>query len=147
MSMAASIESRVPFLDHKLVELTARLPARLKLRRGWTTKYLLRKSMQGILPEPILKRSKMGFPVPIGKWFRGEYRPIIDEYVLNERALRRGIFDASYVRRLVAEHQAGANHAERLWALVNFEMWLRQFVDGEGVHSSDDSRELEQTAA
>lgn len=128
--MAASIESRVPFLDHKLVEFTARLPARLKLR-GWTTKYILRKSMKGILPETILKRRKMGFPVPFGAWLRGEFRPIIDEYVLGERALSRGYFDPTFVRGLVERHIAGANHAERLWALVNFEMWLRQFIDGD----------------
>jgi asparagine synthase (glutamine-hydrolysing) len=94
MSMAASIESRVPFLDHKLVEFTARLPERLKLRRGWTTKYILRRSMKNILPEQILKRPKMGFPVPVGAWFRGAYRGIVDEYVLGERALSRGLFDA-----------------------------------------------------
>ena len=137
MSMAASIESRVPFLDHKLVEFTARLPDRLKLRRGWTTKYILRRSMKDLLPEAILKRSKMGFPVPVGKWFRGEFRPIIDEYVINERVLSRGLFNPDYVKKLVADHQAGANHSERLWSLVNFEMWLRQFMDGE--HSSKSS--------
>jgi asparagine synthase (glutamine-hydrolysing) len=131
MSMAASIESRVPFLDHKLVEFTARLPEHLKLRRGWTTKYILRESMKGVLPEPILKRSKMGFPVPVGKWFRAQFRPVIDEYVLGERALSRGLFEATYIRRLVMDHQAGANHSERLWALVNVEIWLRQFMDGE----------------
>jgi asparagine synthase (glutamine-hydrolysing) len=136
MSMAASIESRVPFLDHKLVEFTARLPARLKLR-GWTTKYILRQSMKGILPEAILKRRKMGFPVPVGTWFRKEFRPVIDEYVLGERAASRGYFDPSYVRTLVEQHQAGENHAERLWSLVNFEIWLRQFIDGEKVHEPE----------
>ncbi len=132
MSMAASIESRVPFLDHKLVELTARLPERLKLH-GMTTKYILRRSMKGVLPEQILSRSKMGFPVPLGAWFRGQFRSIIDEYVLGERALARGVFDRTFVRQLAAEHQSGLNHAERLWMLVNFEMWQRQFVDGEAV--------------
>jgi asparagine synthase (glutamine-hydrolysing) len=130
MSMAASIESRVPFLDHKLVEFTSSLPERLKLR-GWTTKYVLRQSMKGVLPEKILSRPKMGFPVPIGKWFRGEYRPIVDEYVLSERTLQRGIFNREFVHGLVARHQAGEDHSERLWALVNFEMWQRQFIDGE----------------
>ena len=130
MSMAASIESRVPFLDHKLVEFTSSLPERLKLR-GWTTKYILRQSMKGVLPEKILSRPKMGFPVPIGKWFRSEYRSIIDEYVLSDRALQRGIFDREFVRGLAARHQAGEDHSERLWALVNFEMWQRQFIDGE----------------
>ena len=131
MSMAASVESRVPFLDHKLVEFTAQLPEDLKLRRGWTTKYILRESMKDILPEAILKRSKMGFPVPVGKWFRNEFRDVIDEYVLSERAFARGIFSPAYVNKLVAEHAAGVNHSERLWSLVNFEMWQRQFIDGE----------------
>jgi asparagine synthase (glutamine-hydrolysing) len=133
MSMAASIESRVPFLDHKLVEFTARLPERLKLRNGWTTKYVLRRAMKGVLPEPIMARKKMGFPVPVGKWFRGEFAHVIDEYVLSERVAERGIFDREFVSTLVARHQAGENHSERLWALVNFEMWLRRFIDGEGL--------------
>ncbi|MDQ3819963.1 MAG: asparagine synthase (glutamine-hydrolyzing), partial [Acidobacteriota bacterium] len=132
MSMAASIESRVPFLDHKLVEFTARLPERLKLR-GWTTKYILRRSMRNVLPDAILRRRKMGFPVPVGAWFRGPFRSIIDEYVLGERARSRAIFDSAFVEQLVARHQSGAeDHSERLWALVNFEMWVRQFLDGEG---------------
>lgn len=130
MSMAASIESRVPFLDHKLVEYTSRLPERMKLR-GATTKYILRESMKNILPKEILTRRKMGFPVPIGAWFRGAYRSVIDEYVLSERALSRGIFKADVVRRTVARHAAGENHDERLWSLINFEMWQRRFIDGE----------------
>jgi asparagine synthase (glutamine-hydrolysing) len=142
MSMAASIESRVPFLDHKLVEFTARMPESLKLRRGWTTKYVLRQSMKNILPEQILKRSKMGFPVPVGAWFRGPYRSIVDEYVLSERALGRGLFDADFVRRLVAGHQAGEKHSERLWSLVNFEMWMRRFIDGEPARRSQAVSEL-----
>jgi asparagine synthase (glutamine-hydrolysing) len=131
MSMAASIESRVPFLDHKLVEYTARLPERMKLR-GLTTKYILRRAMKGILPEEILSRSKMGFPVPVGAWFRGRFRWVIDEYVLSPRTLDRGLFDERFVRNLVERHQSGGeNHAERLWSLVNFEMWQRKFMDGE----------------
>jgi asparagine synthase (glutamine-hydrolysing) len=130
MSMAASIESRVPFLDHKLVEFAARLPVKMKLR-GLTTKYILRKSMAGRLPKEILTRSKMGFPVPIGSWLRGQFSHVVDEYVLNSRALDRGIFNAEFVRELVARHRAGENHSERLWALINFEIWQRRFLDGE----------------
>ncbi|MGH9872020.1 MAG: asparagine synthase (glutamine-hydrolyzing) [Pyrinomonadaceae bacterium] len=138
MSMAASVESRVPFLDHKLVEFTCSLPERLKLR-GATTKYILRESMKGVLPQSILERPKMGFPVPIASWFRGAYSSIIDEYVLSERAIGRGIFNAAFVRQLVKRHQAGAeNHEERLWALVNFEIWQRQFFDGESSKYSQD---------
>ena len=144
MSMAASIESRVPFLDHKLVEFTVRLPDRLKVRRPWRTKYVLRKAMKGLLPEPILTRKKMGFPVPVGKWFRGEFRYVIDEYVLGERAAARDIFDREFVANLVARHQAGENHSERLWALVNFEIWLRRFFDNETASTQEQPAELAQ---
>lgn len=137
MSMAASIESRVPFLDHKLVEFTARLPERLKLR-GKTTKYILRKSMAGVLPEAILNRSKMGFPVPVDRWLRSSHRGLIDEYVLGERAGARNIFRREALEQLVAEHQSGVrNHVERLWALLNFEIWMRQSIDGENADSLD----------
>lgn len=132
MSMAASIESRVPFLDHELVGFTAKLPAEMKLR-GKTTKWILREAMKGILPEKILTRSKMGFPVPVGNWFRHEFRHIVDEFVLSERALTRGIFNADFIRELVAKHNAGENHDERLWFLVNFEIWQRQILEGEEI--------------
>lgn len=130
MSMAASIESRVPFLDHKLVEFAARLPERMKLR-GLTTKYILRQAMADKIPSEILTRKKMGFPVPVGAWLRGGFRHLLDEYVLGTRAMERGIFEPDVVRNLVARHQAGENHAERLWMLINFEIWQRRFLDGE----------------
>jgi asparagine synthase (glutamine-hydrolysing) len=139
MSMATSIESRVPFLDHKLVEFTSGLPERLKLR-GWTTKYVLRQSMKGLLPEAILSRPKMGFPVPIGAWFRGPYRSVIDDYVLSDRSLGRGVFSPDWVRSLVRRHRSGEEHSERLWALVNFEIWQRQFLDGETTPAFDHSQ-------
>jgi len=140
MSMAASIESRVPFLDHRLVEFSARLPERMKLR-GATTKYVLRQSMKDVLPEEILSRPKMGFPVPVGAWFRGAFREVIDEYVLSERVVSRGIFEAEFVLSLVRRHQEfGEDHSERLWALVNFEIWQRQFFDGESASDVEDSQ-------
>jgi len=135
MSMAASLESRVPFLDHKLVEFATQLPEAMKLR-GWTTKYVLRRAMRGVLPREILTRKKMGFPVPVGSWFRGAFRRVIDDYVLSERALERGVFNPHYVRELVARHTAGENHAERLWMLVNFEIWQRRFFDNEMASGS-----------
>lgn len=128
--MAASIESRVPFLDHPLVEWVAGLPESMKLRGG-TTKWVLRRAMEGILPHAILHRPKMGFPVPIGAWFRGQYAHVVDELVLGDRALARGLFDPAYVRQLVARHRAGEDHAERLWSLVNLELWQRVYLDGE----------------
>ena len=84
-----------------------------------------------MLPPEILTRKKMGFPVPVGAWFRGAFKHVLEEYVLSERVQQRGIFNAAYVRELVARHQAGENHAERLWALVNFEIWQRRFFDAE----------------
>jgi asparagine synthase (glutamine-hydrolysing) len=130
MSMAASIESRVPFLDHPLTEWVAALPQTMKLR-GTTTKWILRQAMRGTLPARILARPKMGFPVPIGSWLRGAWRPLLSEYLTGPRARARGLFDAGTVERLVSEHIRGVNHAERLWALLTFEIWARVFLDGE----------------
>ena len=144
MSMATSVESRVPFLDHKLVEFTAKMPDRMKLRGG-TTKYVLRASMKGVLPEKILSRSKMGFPVPIGSWFRGPFKRVIDEYVVSDRALSRGIFAPDFIRELVSRHQTGEDHSERLWALLNFEIWLRRFFDLQEPSASEPA--LEQSLA
>jgi asparagine synthase (glutamine-hydrolysing) len=134
MSMAASIESRVPFLDHKLVEFAARLPVNMKLR-GLTTKFILRRAMRDRLPKEILTRRKMGFPVPVGAWLRGRFSRVVDEYVLNSRSTERGIFNPGFVRELVARHRAGENHTERLWTLINFEIWQRRFFDGEPASS------------
>lgn len=130
MSMAASIESRVPFLDHPLAEFAARMPERMKLR-GMTTKWVLRQAMKDRLPEEILSRKKMGFPVPVGTWFRGEWRHLLEEFVVSERALSRGLFAPEMVRRLVIGHVGGENHTERLWALLTLEIWQRIFLDGE----------------
>ncbi|GMV11759.1 MAG: putative asparagine synthetase AsnB [Gemmatimonadota bacterium] len=135
MSMAASIESRVPFLDHPLVEFAAALPQRMKLR-GVTTKYILREAMKGALPPEILSRKKMGFPVPVGAWFAGAFRHVVDEFVLSSRAATRGLFDMNAVSRMADQHLRGEQkHDQRLWALVNLEIWQRIFLDGEPVES------------
>lgn len=128
MSMAASIESRVPFLDYKLVEFTARLPEKFK-QRGGETKWILRKAMEGILPDEILKRPKMGFPVPLGDWLRNDFHRVVEDNVLSERALSRGIFNPEFIQEIVARHRRGENHADKLWTLINFELWQRQFID------------------
>ncbi|MDY6984272.1 MAG: asparagine synthase-related protein, partial [Pseudomonadota bacterium] len=131
MSMAASIESRVPFLDHRLVEQVATIPSHEKLR-FWQTKALLRDAVKDLVPQAILERKKMGFPVPTSDWLRGKYWPVVEEFVLGGRALERGHFNADVVQRLAQEHRAGrADHGERLWLLINLEMWQRIFLDGE----------------
>ena len=129
--MAASVESRVPYLDHELVEYAAALPARVKLR-GWQTKVVLREALRDLVPRAILTRRKMGFPVPVGGWLRGPFWPIVDEFVLSPRALGRGFFQPAGLRHLAEEHRAGrAEHGDRLWLLVNLEIWQRIFLDGE----------------
>lgn len=131
MSMAASIESRVPFLDHELVEHVARTPARFKIR-GLTTKVLLREALRDRIPKEILHRRKLGFPVPFGRWAREQFAPLVRSTLLGHRARARGILEPQLVERLVGEHEAGtANHADRLWLLLNLEMWQRIFLDGE----------------
>jgi asparagine synthase (glutamine-hydrolysing) len=131
MSMAASIESRVPFLDHELVEHVVALPERFKVR-GWTTKAVLREAFKGRVPREILQRRKMGFPVPFGRWLRGPLRPLLDSLVVSPRALDRGLFAPDLLRHLVREHRAGiANHGDRLWLVANLEIWQRIFLEGE----------------
>jgi asparagine synthase (glutamine-hydrolysing) len=131
MSMAASIESRVPFLDDELVEYVAAMPGRLKLRR-WATKAVLRTAVRDLVPRPILTRRKMGFPVPFGRWVREAFWPVVEEFVLGPRAQSRGWFNARNLNRLAEEHRAGlARHDDRLWLLVNLEIWQRIFCEGE----------------
>jgi asparagine synthase (glutamine-hydrolysing) len=131
MSMAASIESRVPFLDHELVEHVVALPERFKVR-GFTTKAVLRRALEGRVPREILHRKKMGFPVPFAGWLRGPLRPLLDWLVVAPRALDRGLFEPDLLRHLAREHEAGiANHGDRLWLLANLEIWQRIFIDGE----------------
>ncbi len=140
MSMAASLESRVPFLDHHLVEFVAAMPARYKLR-GWTTKAVLRGAFADRVPPGILKRRKKGFPTPIAAWLRGPFSGLLDEYLLSERALSRNLFEPDFVRTMVNAHRSHeANHADRLWLLLNLEVWQRVFVDGEKQEPALDIR-------
>ncbi|MFP4056918.1 MAG: asparagine synthase (glutamine-hydrolyzing) [Candidatus Brocadiia bacterium] len=130
-SMAHSLEVRCPFLDHGVISLGLSLPTRVKMGAlGTSTKKLLRQAFADLLPEPIRRRGKMGFGVPIGAWFRGPLAPYLRDVVLCEQALERGYFRPQALRRLVEEHARGqADHADRLWALLNFELWHREFLD------------------
>lgn len=131
MSMAASVESRVPFLDHEIVEYAAAMPGSYKLR-GAKTKVVLREALRDLVPPPIMTRSKMGFPTPISAWLRGPFFPLLQEFVSGPRALERGLFEPATVRRLVEEHRHGIrDHGDRLWLLMNLEIWQRIFIEGE----------------
>jgi asparagine synthase (glutamine-hydrolysing) len=126
--MAASVESRTPFLDHPFAEWVSSLPMRYKLRRG-ITKWVLRAAMKDVLPPDILSRKKLGFPVPIAAWLRGPWRDYVHDILLGPQARARGLFDGSYVSALVRQHEAGRNHSERLWSLLTFELWAQIFLD------------------
>jgi asparagine synthase (glutamine-hydrolysing) len=137
MSMSASVESRVPFLDHTLVEFAARLPDRLKLR-GLTTKWILRDAVRGLLPNEILTRRKMGFPVPFGQWTRGPWHTAVREILLDRTTRERGLLNAVAVERLLDGHRDGTvNGGDAIWALVNLELWYRTFIDGSGIQTID----------
>ena len=125
MSMAASIESRVPFLDQGMIAWAASLPPGDKLRRG-RGKYLVREAARGRVPVSVLEAPKRGFLVPMGEWLRGMGRPWLEEYV--PRADEQPL-DAAYVRRLIREHGAGVDHTDRLWLVLAFQVWRRTLTD------------------
>lgn len=128
MSMAHSIEARVPLLDHKLVEFAATIPPEFKLRNG-TTKDIFKRAMRGILPEEIIDRRKQGFAIPLGRWFRGRLAHFLREILLSDTSRRRGIFNPAYIERLVTMHERGRELDLHLWTLVSFELWCRTFLD------------------
>ena len=126
MTMAASLEERLPFLDHKVVELAAKIPARL-LTRGFRTKVLLRQALRPYLPEETLRRRKVGFTVPVGLWFRKSLKSLVADLVLAPEAKARGYFNPASMERFVREHFDGIRDRQKeLWTLMNFELWCRQ---------------------
>jgi asparagine synthase (glutamine-hydrolysing) len=127
-SMAHSLELRSPLLDREVLELGLALPDRLK-QRGRRGKLALRRAFAAALPPEVAKRGKSGFGVPLGRWFRGDLRELARDILLDETARGRGLFHAGSVERLLGEHDAGVDHAHRLWGLLILELWLRAHVD------------------
>ena len=128
-SMAVSLEARSPFLDHHVMEFAASLPEKMKLR-GLTTKYLLKRALKKLVPEKNLSRTKMGFGIPIGYWFRGAMQSFLRETLLSEKALSRGLFNPNAVRDIVEQHVGGRkDHSHRLWSLLMLELWFNRFID------------------
>lgn len=133
MTMATSVELRVPFLDHRVVELGGRIPPRLRVK-GWETKYILKKAMEPYLPKEILYRGKMGFPTPLARMFKGDLKGYVEQVLGSDRFHGRGYFQPEAVRRLVAEHAAGErDHHRVLWQLLVLEEWHRRFIDQEAA--------------
>jgi asparagine synthase (glutamine-hydrolysing) len=130
-TMAHSLETRSPFLDHVLMEFVASLPSTFKLS-GKHKKHILKAALRGLIPDSILNRPKMGFSVPLAHWFRGELRTIAHDTLLSPRALQRGYFKPQVITTMLAEHgKQQRDHAEDLWNLLVLELWHRTFIDGE----------------
>lgn len=129
--MAASIESRVPFLDHVLVEFAARIPCQVQLK-GFAGKQILKKAAEDLLPHSILYRTKLGFPTPWSGWLAGSRLDSIEKLLLENRSLDRGFFRRDAIERLFSEHRANyRDHYNRIWRLLNLELWHRVCVEGE----------------
>lgn len=129
-SMANSLEARSPFLDHEFMEFVAKIPAELKLR-GRKTKYILKDTLKGILPDEVLFREKMGFGVPIDHWFRNELKEMAYDILLSDRAVQRGYFKKDAVKKILDEHTSEKwNWHNHIWNLLMLELWHRMFIDG-----------------
>jgi asparagine synthase (glutamine-hydrolysing) len=127
-SMAASLEARVPLLDYKMVEFAFSLPANMKVK-GSTTKFFLKKAMEGILPHDIIYRRKEGFSIPIKNWLKTDLKGLMMEYLSEKRVKDSGYFNFEYINRMVAEHLSNKqNHAHRLWSLILFNIWQEKFM-------------------
>lgn len=134
-TMANSVEARVPFLDHVFMESVAGIPSHLKLK-GTVGKFILKKAFSDLLPEAILRRKKMGFGVPVSKWFRKELKEYVYQILLDERTIRRGYFKRESIQRLLDDHVAlRYDHSTKIWTLLFLETWFRVFFDKEGEGS------------
>ncbi len=126
MTMAASLEARVPLLDHELIEMVQKIPPRLKLKDA-ETKYIFKKAMEGIVPHEILYREKQGFGVPINEWINVQLKDRMHGDLLDKRTLERGLFDEKYIKLLLDEHHSNRrDHSHSLWILWMLELWQRQ---------------------
>lgn len=133
MSMAHSLEVRPPLLDHTLVEFVATIPPELLLSKG-KTKYILRRALRGILPDAVIDRSKRGFAIPLGRWFRGQLHEIVHEILLSETSRNRRIFNPGYIEELTRRDNKRKTDLDlELWTLLSFELWCRTFLDGDQV--------------
>jgi asparagine synthase (glutamine-hydrolysing) len=128
MTMATSVEARVPFLDHHLVEYAMGLPVDLKIK-GTSGKHILKRALEKVLPADLLYRSKRGFGAPIREWFRGESGEVLGGLIMNSSIRRRELFDYAFIARLIDEHRRGARDwSFHLWALLNVSLWYDRWI-------------------
>lgn len=138
MSMAVSLECRVPLLDQRLVALAARMPGRLKVTNG-ELKHCMKRALKGVLPDSILHREKRGFGAPIGAWFKSELSRLVSDVLSTETVSRRGLLDPRHVQNMVREHELGQeDRTDHLLALINLEIWCRLYFDGQSAENVTD---------
>lgn len=128
ITMANSIELRVPLLDHKVLEFAAGLPSDLKVR-GFTTKYLLKETFRDRIPREIIRRKKTGFPVPFTSWLKNELRSYVSDILLDKKTIQRGYFDGKAIEKMLLENQSNSAYASEIFSLVVLELWHRTFID------------------
>jgi asparagine synthase (glutamine-hydrolysing) len=132
MSMAHSLEVRVPLIDHKLVEFAVRIPAQIKLRNG-RGKWVFARALRDVLPVEILTRPKRGFEMPVAAWMRADLRDVLDDVFSRESVERRGLFDYTALSREYSAFREGCTPYLRAWSLAVLELWMRHFIDGASV--------------
>ena len=139
MSMAVSLECRVPLLDQRLVELAAQMPGSLKMKGG-ELKHVMKRALSGVLPDSILYREKRGFGAPMGAWLRAELAPVLRDVLSRESIERRGLLDADVVQATIREHeQQKSDRTDHLLGLINLELWCRMYLDGQSAAGVADS--------
>jgi asparagine synthase (glutamine-hydrolysing) len=128
MTMANSIELRVPFLDHKVLEFAARLPGNQKVR-GWRMKYLLKKALAKHVPKEILHRRKVGFPNPSVSWLAHDLKDVVSDILLDSKSISRGYFRKEAVETLIERNSRSTRYTAEIFSLVVLELWHRTFID------------------
>ena len=142
MSMAASVESRVPFLDHVLAEFAVNIPAKYQLR-GLSGKHILKQAMADLLPREIIYRPKQGFPTPWSNWLAGPQLDVVESLLMEPRSIERGLFGKNAVQRLFREHQSRhRDNSDRIWRLLNLELWQRVCLEGDSHNFNIQQRDM-----
>lgn len=130
VSMATSVEARVPFLDHRMVEYSMRIPGKLKIKNG-EPKYILKKAVEGIIPHNIIYRKKQGFAAPVSEWLRNEWKNFAEEKLMNTQLVRDGYFNKDYLRALIDNHTSHKTEGgQNLWNLLNLSLWHEHWIEG-----------------
>lgn len=134
VSMATSIEARVPFLDHRMVEYSMQIPTQLKIKNG-EPKYILKKAVEGIIPNNIIYRKKQGFAAPVSEWLKNEWYGFLETKLMNSHFVQSGLFNKDFISGMLSDHRTGRrDEGQNLWNLLNLALWHEQWIEGRSTH-------------